>query len=77
MNLQLTSTDDIVKELTQRFDHCAFVGMRIRDEKKEFEELTRRFNGNHHTCIGLCKDLEDYILGDYVQDEIEQENGLE
>ena len=73
MNLQLTSTLEIVQELKNRFDHFALVGMK--DRGRGIEEIFKEYSGNSHTCMGLCDDIKDTILYNIQELEPEEENG--
>ena len=59
MNLELASTDDLLDEVFQRFDHAVFAGMKVRpDGKPESPDgqiyEKKKSRGNTRTCQGLC-----------------------
>ncbi len=69
MDLSLASTEDLKLELLNRYDHAGFVGMKVMldspDPKGESPvNVSRRWVGNTHTCIGLLEDLKMMILED-------------
>ena len=55
--LDLISSDDLIKELEERFEHFVFSGMRTKVGKYSITSY-RRWNGNDTTCLGLCSELQ-------------------
>lgn len=62
MNLELVSTDDLLKELLARCDHGAVTMMLTNRLGNERHIYIREWIGNSHTCAGLCADLNETIL---------------
>ncbi len=59
MNLELTTTDDLLDELCVRFDHMVFAGMKVRpDNQPESADgqmyEKKRTKGNTRVVQGLC-----------------------
>jgi len=50
------SAQALIKALLHRFDHAAFVGMRV-EVRPGTHGYTRRWRGNTHVVMGLCQDL--------------------
>lgn len=65
MNMELITTEQLVKELLSRCDHGALILMRCGEAGHKDSTYTRRWNGNTHTCMGLCDDLRDTILQEF------------
>ena len=53
--LELMSTDDIVEELTNRFDHYVFSGLKVCDVKGNV--LIREWSGDEFTVRGLAMEI--------------------
>jgi len=73
-DLKLLETDALLNELNSRFDHLVFVGLKTLtlDTSELNRILIKRFwDGNSHTCVGLCEDLARRILRDYEDEEFE------
>lgn len=63
--LELIATDDLILELTRRFDSVVLVGSKVTNETKGFNrKFFRRWCGNSHECIGLLVEMQEVILDD-------------
>lgn len=62
MNMQLITTEQLVKELLSRCDHGALILMRYGESGSRAAVYIRNWTGNPHTAMGLCDDLRDHIL---------------
>ena len=66
MDLSLVSTDELLGEVMKRYDAAGFVGL-MKDVKGEDTSSTHRFwEGDEHTVIGLCADLQYALLTDFT-----------
>jgi len=63
--LALTPTDDIIKELGNRYEHFVFSGMQTAIGGKDKILTTRKWQGNSATCIGLAHMLTNVIYDDH------------
>jgi hypothetical protein len=54
-NLELITTQTLLEELSSRFEHFIFAG--IKDYDKDGEVETRRHHGGWRTCQGLAVGL--------------------
>ena len=62
-NLDLTPTNELVEELSKRFDYFVCVGRKYTKDNGEFIDL-RRYNGNTLVCLGLNELVRHHILND-------------
>lgn len=68
MDLQLVPIDDLVKELTNRFDHAVFMGIKVESNDPKATAgiySCREWVGNSYTCAGLAQSLTRNILNCY------------
>ena len=72
--LSLATTEALVLELLERFEHGVIVLMRENRNGEGSHLYIRRHKGNSHTCVGLCHDVADCILQLFHQDESEAES---
>lgn len=63
-DLELYSTDDLIKELQSRFEHSIIAG-RGKRLKGKGEYDFDSFNGNWILCLGLCEKVKVTITEDY------------
>lgn len=62
IDISLTPTDELILELSKRYDHMVFVGMKVLEDEPQAGQkcvnktFKRRYKGNNHTCMGLCMD---------------------
>ena len=63
------STDDLLAELFNRYEHCIFTGLKLIDTEKL--SLKRKFKGNSDTCIGLAVKLQHFIVEDWNEGQLE------
>ena len=70
-DIKLITTDDLIKELLNRFDHAVFAGCRVKELGKGVDgtkgdiQTLRRWFGNSYTCAGLSSSLQRTILKDF------------
>lgn len=64
--LTFVPSDRLIEELMGRFDEGVFYGIKRTPGAKKFK---RRFKGDHHTCLGICHDLQDFIMHDLTKNE--------
>lgn len=55
MDIELLTTDSLLKELATRFDHYIFAGIKSLDNESEQE--IRRHAGGWRTCQGLASGM--------------------
>jgi hypothetical protein len=53
--LDLVSTDDLIEELSKRFDHFVMHGLQAGLEGGNAVKFRRTLKGNPYTCVGLCE----------------------
>ena len=77
MELSLVPIDDIISELSNRYEHFVFSGMQIGIGGKDKILTLRKWFGNTATCIGLASMLTDAIYSVHRDDnELEEKDGL-
>jgi hypothetical protein len=59
--LKLISTDDLIHEIMDRFDHAVFSGIQIGVRSKDDYLTIRKWFGNSATAAGLCSQLQHAI----------------
>jgi len=52
-DLNFVPSEDLIKELQDRFDEMVFIGAAQRTQKTE--DLTISFSGSYHACVGLIE----------------------
>lgn len=52
-DLRFVASEDMIKELQNRFDEMVFIGASQRTQATE--DLTVSFTGSYHACIGLLE----------------------
>tara|TARA_Y100000766_G_C18899692_1_gene602727 strand:- start:1725 stop:1943 length:219 start_codon:yes stop_codon:yes gene_type:complete len=52
-DLNFVPSEDLIKELQNRFDEMVFIGAAQRTQKTE--DLTISFSGSYHACVGLIE----------------------
>ena len=52
-DLKFVPSEDMIKELTARFDEMVFLGAAKRT--RQTEDLTVSFSGSYHACVGLVE----------------------
>lgn len=59
VSLELASTDDLLKELFSRYDHCVFGGLKVRPTAEDPLNMIRswRTRGCIEMCQGVCSGL--------------------
>ncbi len=55
MNLELVTTEAILKEIESRFTHYIFIGVMPLDD--DSEKRITRYSGNYIVSMGLCAKL--------------------
>ena len=64
-SITFLSTDELLSEVFNRFEHCIFSGLNTRRENI----LTKRkYKGNSDTCIGLAYKVQNWIVNDWEKD---------
>lgn len=67
VNLRTVSTSILIEELSNRFEHCAFIGARMDDF--ENRRIRRAYKGDNYIISGLCHDLMSNCLNNYLKHE--------
>ncbi len=65
--LSLVSTEDLMTEVTQRFNASIFMGVQSKTKHNQ-DTYYRRWSGGDATCIGLVKLLGRIIENDYLKE---------
>lgn len=67
-DIDLISTDDLLDELSNRFEHSLFYGLREKQGNIGIEnaEGTYRYVGNIDTVLGLCERLKFIIFNQNI-----------
>lgn len=67
-NLDLVSTEDILDELQNRFDHSLFYGYRekLANVGADNAEGTYRYSGNTDMILGLCERLKFIVFNQNI-----------
>lgn len=60
-DITLYSTNDLIDELINRFEHAIFAGMQTAVHSKEDIIIKRQWKGNNTTCCSLVSELQFYI----------------
>lgn len=55
MSLCLYSTNDLLEELSNRYDHCIFAG--IKEKTEEDIDILKEWHGNDFILKGLCAEM--------------------
>ena len=73
--LDLMSTDNLIEELGDRFDHYIFSGIRVCDKKGN--SVTRDFGGDEFMTRGLALEIIQHIEDEckVIPEEDEEEEG--
>lgn len=67
-DLNLIPTDDLLREVSNRFEHFVFAGYASNAGKN----YTRRiYKGNFVVCCGLCDTVKSIVLSDFEANRIE------
>lgn len=61
-DLALIPFDDLIIELSKRFDHSIFCG--LKDSQKDIVDMKRRYFGSRIECIGAAEMVKDMIKED-------------
>lgn len=69
-NIQLIPTEELLKELLNRFDHAIFMGIKVYKEQGGEITSVRRWIGNSYTCCGLCESIKRSILNEFDSKEV-------
>ena len=69
-DLRFVPTQDMVDELSSRFDHFVVAGYMIL-KGKPTNEFYRYYKGNTLMCVGLLEECKMYILEDIDTEDIE------
>jgi len=69
-DLEFVTTDDLLAELTKRYDHHVFAGMN--DVGRDTIETRRHWDGHPHTVCGLCVDIQDHTMAALRQSEADR-----
>jgi len=75
-NLQLIPTQQLIDELSSRFDHFIATGIHLLGKTK-MDEVYRYYKGNTYLCLGLCEDIKGYIMNDQDAEDIDDEETSE
>lgn len=65
-DLSLVSIDNIITELSNRYEHFIFSGMQTGIGGKDKILTTRKWGGNSATCVGLASMLAGVISSDHL-----------
>jgi len=68
-DLRFTPTDDLIKELQERFDEMIFMGAAQKTQKTE--DMTISYSGSYHSCVGLVEIARTAMKGGGYADEEE------
>lgn len=60
MHLEFVQTGELLTELYSRYDAVVFVG--VCDLGNQEEETHHGYAGGRVTCIGLCIDMQDFMM---------------
>lgn len=52
-DLNFVTSEDMLRELQQRFDEMVFIG--AMQSTNQTEDLTISFSGSYHSCVGLIE----------------------
>lgn len=52
-DLRFVASEDMIKELQDRFDEMIFLGAAQKTQKTE--DLTISYSGSYHACVGLVE----------------------
>ena len=52
-DLRFVASEDMIKELQDRFDEMVFMGSAQKTQKTE--DLTISYSGSYHACVGLVE----------------------
>ena len=66
MEIQLLATQELINELSNRFDACIFYGVKygIDKDKKDTDRFWWHFSGCRATDLGLCDMMKDLLNKD-------------
>ncbi len=69
-NLDLVSTDDILNELQDRFEHMLFYGLKekLANVGKDIAEGTYRYSGNVDMILGLNERLKFIVFNQNIME---------
>jgi len=68
-DLRFTATEDMIKELQERFDEMIFLGAAQKTQKTE--DMTISYAGSYPACVGLVEIARTAMKGGGSQDEEE------
>tara|TARA_R100001460_G_scaffold28802_1_gene57514 strand:- start:7288 stop:7509 length:222 start_codon:yes stop_codon:yes gene_type:complete len=68
-DLRFTATEDMIKELQERFDEMIFLGAAQKTQKNE--DITISYCGSYHACVGLVEVARTAMKGGGYPDEEE------
>ena len=68
-DLRFTPTEEMIKELQERFDEMIFLGAAQKTQKTE--DMTISYSGSYHACVGLVEIARAAMKGGGYQDEEE------
>lgn len=71
-DLSLVSTDSLIEEIINRFEHIAIVGMK--PGMKDGNVTFRRWKGNSATTTGLCTEMTHVITKTYLEESMEPDD---
>lgn len=64
-DLSLISFEDLISELSKRFDHMIFCG--LLDSSQDYFDMKRRYFGSRATCIAAAEFIQDMIKEDLYE----------
>ena len=64
--LELATTNELLKELLKRFDRLVFIG--ATDSTDEITQTVRKWYGGHHEVVGMCADMQHAVVQDLYTD---------
>ena len=70
MDLTFVPIQDIYDELLKRFD-CVVLGAMKKEKEGEGFKISRRYKGDYHLGLGLCKDIENGIIKQLEDDRVQ------
>ena len=62
MDIHLFSTDELIQELSNRYDTIILAGYKHDFDAQHNSLYTRKWKGNNTTCTGLCSELQAEII---------------
>lgn len=74
-DLSILPTDDLLDEMSRRFDSMVFLGYRENYYKKGSDNVLDRFHGDYPRMLGLCELLKDKVKGSMANNVSEADEG--